>query len=80
MKVLPSALAHGFSEEEVRHAVANAVVARLDKDEDDDVLLFIGAAGPSAHTLLEVKGRQADELLIFHAMTCRPSYRERYLP
>ena len=76
MEILPSALKHGFSEEDITHAIANAMVI----DWIDEGLLFIGA-DPSGTDLLEVKARQTDVgLVVFHAMVCKKLYLEKYFP
>lgn len=65
----------GVSDEDIRHAVANAVVSRG----LDDHFVIIGA--DRTGRLLEVLARNniSHDLLVFHAMPLRPKYR-RYLP
>jgi hypothetical protein len=75
VEITPAGRKHGVSDEDIAHAIANAI--RL--IEHDDGLLFIGP--DHAADLLEVLARQGTEgLVVFHAMPLRPSYRERYLP
>ncbi len=67
---------HGVADEDIQHAVANAMVI---EDQDDDTRLYLGAA--IAGVLLEVVTIiRADGIeLAIHAMPMRPKYR-RLLP
>jgi hypothetical protein len=72
MEILPSAHRHGVGEEDIRHAVENAM--SID-DRDDDTRLYLGAAQDG--DLLEVVTivRGDDSELAIHAMRMRPRYR-----
>lgn len=75
LRVHSSALKHGYTIEDISHALDMAIFnAVLDADSDPPKLLFIGADG--AGNLLElIGGEVADEvLLIWHAMRCRDKY------
>ncbi len=72
----PSARKHGIADEDIEHAVNNAMVI---DDQEDDVRLFLGPARNA--DLLEVATiikRDGTELAI-HAMRPRPEY-HRLLP
>lgn len=77
MELAPSAFKHGVQEDDVEHAVRNAVVI---EDLDDDLRLYLGPSRTAA--LLEVitllREEPAAELVI-HAMPMRAKYR-RLLP
>ena len=76
MEILSSARRHGLADDDILHAVANAIT--IDPAHDDG-LFFISPG--HAGQLLEVLGRQTpDGLLAFHAMPMTPKYRRRYLP
>lgn len=76
MEIHDSARRHGVADEDIRHAVANAMVI---EDQDGDTRLYLGAAIPGA--LLEVVTiiREDGTELAIHAMPMRPKYR-RLLP
>ena len=76
MEIHDSARRHGVADEDIRHAVANAMVI---EDQDDDTRLYLGAGAPGA--LLEVLTiiREDGTELAIHAMPMRPKYR-RLLP
>jgi hypothetical protein len=74
--VHPSALKHGATEEDIEHAIRQAMVI---EDMDDDTRLYLG---PSRNAdLLEVVTLVRDDgsELAIHAMSMRPRYR-RLLP
>ncbi|MDA8300543.1 MAG: hypothetical protein M0005_03145 [Actinomycetota bacterium] len=65
MRIGPPAWKHGVSEEDIRHAVRNAM-RRIDLDEDLTMLI-----GPAADgTLLEigVLGLEGEDPVVIHAM------------
>ena len=75
--VLPSALKHGVSVDDIEHAVRNALAI---DEPDDDLRLYIGPS--RSGSLLEVISlmREGDRgELVIHAMAMRPKYR-RLLP
>ncbi len=76
MEIHESALKHGIAEEDIQHAVSNAVAI---DDRDDDTRLYLGAARNG--NLLEIVSlrRDDDTELAIHAMMMRTSYR-RLLP
>lgn len=75
MEVHPAARKHGIADEDIEHAVANAMTI---DNQDDDTRLYLGPARDSE--LLEVVTivGGGGELAI-HAMRMRPKY-ERLLP
>ena len=71
-----SARKHGVTDQDIEHAVTNALAI---DDQDDDTRLYLGASRNGE--LLEVVSivlKDGAELVI-HAMTMRPKYR-RLLP
>jgi hypothetical protein len=76
VEIHSSARKHGVDEEDIEHAIDNAMAI---DDQDDDTRLYLGPARNAG--LLEVAtlvGEDGSELVI-HAMTLRPNYR-RLLP
>ncbi|MGQ0521202.1 MAG: hypothetical protein ACT4PX_08635 [Actinomycetota bacterium] len=79
MEIHPSARRHGVADEDMLHAVENALAAE-DVGEDPDRWLVIGP--DTAGNLLEVVlliSIEGDELVI-HAMPMRPNYRRLLEP
>lgn len=76
MRIHPSARKHGIADEDIEHAVANAM--SIDNLEDD-ARLYLGPARSA--DLLEVVTIVRDDgsELAIHAMKMRPKYR-RLLP
>lgn len=76
MEIHESALKHGIAEEDIQHAVSNAVAI---DDRDDETRLYLGAARNG--NLLEIVSLRRDDgtELAIHAMMMRTSYR-RLLP
>ncbi len=76
MEIHPSARKHGIADEDIDHAVANAI--SIDEQEDD-THLYLGPARSA--DLLEVVTiiRDDGSELAIHAMKMRPKYR-RLLP
>ena len=76
MEIHDSARRHGVADEDIHHAVANAMVI---EDQDDDTRLYLGAG--TAGAVLEVLTIVRDDgtELAIHAMPMRPKYR-RLLP
>jgi hypothetical protein len=76
VEIHESARRHGVVDEDILHAVANAMVI---EDQDDDTRLYLGAS--MAGALLEVVTilREDGSELAIHAMPMRPKYR-RLLP
>jgi hypothetical protein len=76
MEIHPSARRHETADEDIEHAVTNAMVIY---DQDDDARLYLGPARNAA--LLEVVTIVRDDgsELAIHAMKMRPKYR-RLLP
>jgi hypothetical protein len=72
VEIHDSARRHGVADEDIRHAVANAMVI---EDQDDDTRLYLGAG--TAGALLEVLTIIRDDgtELAIHAMPMRPKYR-----
>ena len=76
MEIHPSARKHGLADEDIEHAMHNALAI---DDQTDDTRLY---AGPSRSAdLLEVVTIVRDDgsELVIHAMRMRPKYR-RLLP
>lgn len=76
MEIHSSARKHGVDEEDIEHAVDNAMAI---DDQDDDTRLYLGPARNAE--LLEVVTllREDGSELVIHAMRMRPKYR-RLLP
>lgn len=76
MEVHPSALKHGIADEDIEHAVTNAM--SID-DQEDDTRLYLGPARDA--DLLEIVTIVRDDgsELVIHAMKMRPKY-QRLLP
>lgn len=76
VEVHPAARRHGIADDDIQHAVANAMTI---DDQDDDIRLYLGPARNA--DLLEVVTivRDAGDELAIHAMRMRPKYR-RLLP
>ena len=72
MEIHESARRHGVADEEIRHAVAHAMVI---EDQDEDTRLYLGASPAGA--LLEVLTirREDGTELVIHAMPMRSKYR-----
>lgn len=71
MRIAESAHKHGISDEDIRHAVANAIRFH---DLDEDLVMIVG---PSASgTLIEVGIVTADddEPIVVHAMPARAKF------
>jgi hypothetical protein len=71
VEIHPSARKHGIADEDIRHAVDNAM--SID-DQDDDTRLYLGPARSA--DLLEVVTivRTSDAELAIHAMPMRAKY------
>lgn len=71
MEVHPSARKHGIADEDIQHAINNAMAI---DDQDDDVRLYLGPARNAE--LLEVGAIIKDDgtELAIHAMRLRPEY------
>lgn len=76
MEIHEAALKHGIAEQDIQHAVRNAMAI---DDRDDDTRLYLGPDRDG--NLLEVVSlhRDDDSELAIHAMTMRTGYR-RLLP
>ena len=71
--VLSSARRHRVNEDDMSHAIDNAV--RI-WDVDDERVIYVGPSRSGA--LLEVGAYQAtDGVIVFHAMPCRTKYLPR---
>lgn len=71
MEIHPSARRHGIADEDIEHAVTNAMAI---EDQDDDTRLCLGPARDAQ--LLEVVTIVRDDgsELVIHAMRMRPKY------
>lgn len=76
MEVHPAARKHGVADEDIEHAMANAMTI---EDQDEDTRLYLGPARNA--TLLEVVTIVRDDRseLAIHAMEMRSKY-QRLLP
>jgi hypothetical protein len=76
VEIHSSARKHGVDEEDIEHAIDNAMAI---DDQDDDTRLYLGPARNAE--LLEVVAlvREDGSELVIHAMTMRPKY-QRLLP
>jgi hypothetical protein len=76
VEIHPSARKHGIADEDIEHAINNAMAI---DDQDDDVRLYLGPARNA--DLLEVGTiiRSDGTELAIHAMGLRPKY-QRLLP
>jgi len=76
VEIHSSARKHGVDEEDIEHAIENAMAI---DDQDDDTRLYLGPAR-NAELLEVVTLVRADgSELVIHAMTMRPKY-QRLLP
>ncbi|MCC5951284.1 MAG: hypothetical protein JJU45_04230 [Acidimicrobiia bacterium] len=72
MEIRPSARKHGISDDDIRHAIDNAVAA-ITRPEQPDFTMLIGP-DPTAR-LLEVGVIETDDQdYVIHAMTARSKY------
>ena len=73
MEIHPSARKHGIADEDIEHAIENAMAI---DDQEDDVRLYLGAARNAdlleVGTIIRTDGTE----LAIHAMRMRPKYRE----
>jgi hypothetical protein len=76
VEIHSSALKHGVDEEDIEHAIDNAMAI---DEQDDDTRLYLGPARNAE--LLEVVTLVLEDgaELVIHAMTMRPKY-QRLLP
>jgi hypothetical protein len=76
VEIHPSARKHGIADEDIEHAINNAMAI---DDQEDDVRLYLGPARNAdlleAGTIIRSDGTE----LAIHAMRLRPRYR-RLLP
>lgn len=72
MEILPSARKHGVSDDDIRHAIENAVAWIARPDQPDFTMLI----GPDRRVaLIEVGILEAgDQDFVIHAMTARTKY------
>jgi hypothetical protein len=76
MEIHPSARRHGIADEDIEHALAQAMAI---DDQDDDTRLYLGPArNPDLVEVVVIVRDDGSELAI-HAMKMRPRYR-RLLP
>ena len=72
MEIHPSARKHGIADEDIEHAIDNAVAI---DDQEDDVRLYLGPARNAdlleVGTIIRTDGTE----LAIHAMRMRPKYR-----
>ena len=72
IEVLPSARKHGVSDEDIRHAYANAIVAITTPDQPD-FTMYVGPDGAGRIFEIGVLS-DADDDFVIHAMSARPKY------
>ena len=72
MEIHPSARKHGIADEDIEHAIDNAMAI---DDQEDDVRLYLGPARNAdlleVGTIIRTDGTE----LAIHAMRLRPKYR-----
>ncbi len=75
LRTHPAAHKHGYSVEDISHAYDMALYeGTLDPDREPPKLLILGP-DPGGNILELVGGEfPGDEVLIWHAMPCRPKY------
>jgi hypothetical protein len=76
MEIHPSARRHGIADEDIEHAVTNAMAI---DDQDDDTRLYLGPARNADMLEVVTIVRDDGSELAIHAMKMRPKYR-RLLP
>lgn len=76
MEIHSSARKHGVDEEDIEHAIDNAMAI---DDQDDDTRLYLGPARNAELLEVAMLVREDGSELVIHAMTMRPKYR-RLLP
>jgi uncharacterized DUF497 family protein len=76
VEIHSSARKHGVDEEDIEHAIDNAMAI---DDQDDDTRLYLGPARNAELLEVVMLVREDDSELVIHAMTMRPKYR-RLLP
>ncbi len=76
MDVHPSAFKHGIAEEDIEHAIRQAMVI---EDMEEDTRLYLGPSRSADMLELVAIVRDDGTELVIHAMPMRPKYR-RLLP
>lgn len=76
MEIHPSALKHGVGEEDIEHAIDNAMAI---DDQDDDTRLYLGPARNAELLEVAMLVRKDGSELVIHAMAMRQKY-QRLLP
>lgn len=72
MEVRPSARKHGLSDDNIRHAIDNAIAA-ITRPEQPDFTMLIGP--DATGRLLEIGVIETDDQdYVIHAMNARPKY------
>jgi len=72
VEIHPSARKHGIADEDIEHAIDNAVAI---DDQEDDVRLYLGPARNADLLELGTIIRTDGTELAIHAMRMRPKYR-----
>ncbi len=75
MEIHPAARRHGIADEDIEHAVTNAMVIEAQADE---TTLYLGPARSADLLEIVTVTREGDAELAIHAMRMRPRY-ERLL-
>jgi uncharacterized DUF497 family protein len=76
VEIHSSARKHGVDEEDIEHAIDNAMAI---DDQDDDTRLYLGPARNAELLEVVMLVREDGSELVIHAMSMRPKYR-RLLP
>ena len=76
MQIHPSARKHGIADEDIEHAMRNAMAI---DNLDDDLRLHLGPARDASPLEIVSVVRDDESELVIHAMPMRPKYR-RLLP
>ena len=71
MRVAESAHKHNVSDEDIHHAIRNAIkLAR----QDDEFMMIIGPAQDGTFLEIGVLYHSTPDEIVIHAMNCRPTY------
>jgi hypothetical protein len=72
VRIVGPARKHGIGDEDILHAARHAI--REVPNDDDDVMMLIGAARDGALLEIGILGAETDDPVIIHADRMRPKY------
>lgn len=75
MEIWPTAYKHGINDDQIHHAVRNAI--RYVEDDESDVIMLIGPASPDGELIEVGRVTTFDGAPVIHAMHARPKYLRR---